>query len=275
MQAMPLYMIPAVLLLSGLSNAFRIVKVDKSVAVSADSSNSSGPDISIVNGRDARQGDFPWQVQLSDRRGHFCGGTLIHARWVLTAAHCLEGESTSSFNSTAGQHDVRRQSGNEQTSRIRRIHNHPRYNSRTTDNDIALLQLDSAMRMTNFVGTARLPRGDISPGTTCKISGWGATSESGRGANILQEGDVRVMSNRDCQNTGYSSSQITAGMLCAQGTRNGRIVDACQGDSGGPLTCGSTVHGATSWGRGCARRDYPGVWARVAHYRSWIDGIMR
>jgi len=272
---MPLYMIPAILLLSGLSNAFRIVKVDKSVAVSVDSSNSSGPDISIVNGRDARQGDFPWQVELSDRRGQFCGGTLIHARWVLTAAHCLEGESTSSFNATAGQHDLRRQSGNEQTSRIRRIHNHPRYNSRTTDNDIALLQLDSAMRMTNFVGLARLPRGDISPGTTCKISGWGATSEGGRGANILQEGDVRVMSNRDCQNTGYSSSQITAGMLCAQGTRNGRIVDACQGDSGGPLTCGSTVHGATSWGRGCARRDYPGVWARVAHYRSWIDGIMR
>eukprot|EP00438_Fugacium_kawagutii_P007974 Skav221219 [mRNA] locus=scaffold2467:225577:226398:- [translate_table: standard] len=64
-------------------------------------------------------------------------------------------------------------------------------------------------------------------------------------------------------------------MLCAQGSSSAGIVDACQGDSGGPLVCARSdgryvLHGATSWGYGCADAQYPGVWARISHVLPWL-----
>ena len=83
---------------------------------------------------------------------------------------------------------------------------------------------------------------------------------------------VRIVSNGQC-NAGYAG-EILADMLCAQGTAAGGIVDACQGDSGGPLVCAESgryvLHGATSWGYGCAQAQYPGVWARISYVMPWI-----
>ena len=47
-----------------------------------------------------------------------------------------------------------------------------------------------------------------------------------------------------------------------------------QGDSGGPLVCefnNSWVQvGIVSWGIGCGRRGYPGVYTEVSFYKDWI-----
>ncbi|HEX8705071.1 MAG TPA: trypsin-like serine protease, partial [Myxococcaceae bacterium] len=80
---------------------------------------------------------------------------------------------------------------------------------------------------------------------------------------------VNIVSNSSAQSS-YPSETITADQLAAAAPGK----DTCQGDSGGPLTVlkGSTrvLAGVTSWGYGCADARYPGMYARVSSFQSWI-----
>jgi len=232
-----------------------------------------GPNSSIVNGRPASECEWIWQVSLEDSNGHFCGGMLIDSQWVLTAAHCLGG----TIHVRAGSYY--RNSNAGQRIRVSQQIAHHRYNSRNYDFDIALLRLQSPVQMNGCVGTVCLPeRGDVAPGTTCWITGWGRLSSGGPRPNALQEVQVDTMSNSQCKASNYTNSEIKDSMLCAQGRNAQGITDACQEDSGGPLVCRSggvwRVFGATSWGRGCAEEAHPGVWARVHYVLGWIESYV-
>ena len=43
----------------------------------------------IVGGRQAQKGQFPYQVTLQVFGEHFCGGSILNEKWILTAAHCV------------------------------------------------------------------------------------------------------------------------------------------------------------------------------------------
>jgi trypsin len=150
------------------------------------------------------------------------------------------------------------------------VRNHEQYNSATLNNDISVVWLASALN-TAPAGVAVIGMhaagATLAAGVTVTVAGWGATCEGCAGSAGLRAVSKPVVSNAQC-NTWYGGG-ITAGMLCAGFAAGGR--DACQGDSGGPLTQGNTLVGVVSWGRGCARPNLPGVYARVAHYRAWIS----
>lgn len=87
------------------------------------------------------------------------------------------------------------------------------------------------------------------------------------------------MSQEECRRSRYGPLRITDNMLCA-GYAEGKR-DSCQGDSGGPLHvigAGNREHqlaGVVSWGELCASAGYPGVYARVNRYGTWIKKVTK
>lgn len=97
----------------------------------------------IVGGSEIDISTVPWQVSLKNVaqwNQHFCGGSIISSRWILTAAHCVYGKSVNNIKIHAGSTN-QTQLTNGQYINASQIIIHPNYNSTNSDNDIALIQL--------------------------------------------------------------------------------------------------------------------------------------
>jgi len=221
----------------------------------------------IVGGSAATAGQFPFQVALLESGSLFCGGVLINANTVLTAAHCSVDYSASSVKVRAGS--LKYASGGTLVS-VSKIVVHPDYDSNTIDNDIALWQLATAIPTSSTIGYATLPvqGSDPASGTSTTVSGWGLTSEGGSTLPAsLRYVSVPVVSRATCRSE-YGTSAITDNMFCAAATGK----DSCNGDSGGPIIITSTgvLAGTVSWGQGCAEAGYAGVYERIGNYVDYI-----
>ena len=72
--------------------------------------------------------------------GHFCGGSLVREDWVITTAHCVQGDSPSSIQVKIGLHNVNGTQGSV-TRNVSQIIIHPSYSSNSLNNDYAILQI--------------------------------------------------------------------------------------------------------------------------------------
>ncbi|XP_041086183.1 transmembrane protease serine 9-like [Polyodon spathula] len=227
----------------------------------------------IVGGVSAQRGEWPWQVSLQFQRTHLCGATLIHSKWLLTAAHCFANKlAPRSWTASLGSLASSGKGGVRVT--LRRIILHPRYNSTSMDLDVALVELSAPAPPDITILPVCLPSPwhRFPERTECFISGWGTTEEGGSPAKSLQTASIDIISQSECRQS-YANG-LTSNMICAGFMEGG--TDSCTGDSGGPLSCREPsgrwfVAGITSWGRGCARNSFPGVYVRVTEVREWIQ----
>lgn len=229
----------------------------------------------IVGGVPVPISDAPWQVQVSIRGQELCGGSILNATTIVTAAHCVDRvRAPSDIRITAGAARTG-QGGIDR--RVTAININPNWDRVTFQNDIALLTLDEPLLASAEVSPIQLP--DVTQpwpptGTPATVFGWGSRTVNGSPAETLQRGDVLVMASPDDGTCGdYGGLYDPINQICAGLPQGG--VDACQGDSGGALVIalptGPAIAGVVSTGKECAQVNFPGLYARVTTYLPWIQ----
>uniref|UniRef100_A0A6P7GU45 Trypsin-1 n=1 Tax=Diabrotica virgifera virgifera TaxID=50390 RepID=A0A6P7GU45_DIAVI len=248
----------------------------------------------VVGGENAEKAEFPWLVSLTRRGGHFCGGTIISEKFVLTAGHCLctgidqDILQASSIKITVSQYDLTIKNTDAYQVSVKAITIHPGYVCGKPKDDIALLELENTLTWSNSALPACLPSsksGDDYTSLLAVVAGWGWTNEvtdKGGRADIMQKAKLAIISLDKCREWYKSQGKTTKikdNHICAGYEHGG--VDSCWGDSGGPLMLDmdhsedqTMVIGVVSTGIGCARPYLPGLYTRISDYISWIEEVV-
>ncbi|CAG7785617.1 unnamed protein product [Allacma fusca] len=251
---------------------------------------SSGQDLQnmdsrIVGGEVSPKDKYPHQVSLQKFKflkgwQHFCSGSIIGARKIVTAAHCLRDYNRKwwwTYRIVAGAHNIAQKERTQQIGRFGRVLLHPNYSRSALDNDFAVVYTRKPLELNHYVNITQLPTpGAIQMGN-CTASGWGVTN-SGRPSVELRYVNMSIVTPMQCKAiyNQISPSVITDSMMCAKGGPN--IEGLCFGDSGGPLMCrevqGPVMKGISSWIYDtCGSATYPAVFADVSTARQWIDSV--
>lgn len=260
----------------------------------------------ITNGQDVLLSDFPWQVSLQQKQGpHFCGGSIISSRFVITAAHCLKGYRPADIKIMAGGTGSLHQLGN--LPNIKAFHIHPEFSDWAgTINraDIALIELTEEIIYTDTIQPINLPHRDISLEVQTpsdylhklSITGWGF-NQNGIIANQLQSIDnlslLPTITSKfwdDKKNLELIEDQEFSINLfnMFETYRTGHYLgimvkdkkSSCRGDSGGPIIVrnkddnflvGISAHGPHI---DCLKRKVFYI-TNIYVFLSWIDEIIK
>ncbi len=272
------------------------------LAATAPSAGGQSLEPRVVGGSSASIEQYPWQGALAfstdqypgynAHQRQFCGGSLVTASIVITAAHCLydsDPDCTGGGGTTCKPSDP----GGDGTTRIdpndisvvlgrttlsnssagaehavQDVSYHSNFDNFTLEYDVGYLVLQSPSSQ-QTIDIAGSDEGAVwAPGVMVEISGWGATVEGGATVDSLRAASVPIIADSTCGSSSvYGSEFDPVTMVCA-GYLSGEV-DTCQGDSGGPMQSplaggGYRLVGITSWGYGCAQPNAPGVYSRIA-----------
>ncbi|XP_039307262.1 soluble guanylate cyclase 89Da [Solenopsis invicta] len=235
----------------------------------------------IIGGNVTSVYDYPWVVSMSEKGKFYCAGSLITRKHVLTAAHCLQAFDIKTIKLVLMDSDRSSISNNAIVRRIKSATVHENYNSYSFNNDIAIIEMDEPVSINGIVRTACLPEDKMIDytGALATVVGWGRTGETKPVSDELRKVNLPILSREECDQAGYAKNRITENMFCAgyilhpEGAEGGR--DACFGDSGGPLHVKGIygqleVVGIVSWGRGCGRPNFPGIFTKLTNYIGWL-----
>ncbi|XP_058449068.1 serine protease grass-like [Malaya genurostris] len=245
--------------------------------------------------------EYPWMALLRFRDFNQdlvdgCGGTLIHERYVLTAAHCLHDRKLILDHVRLGEHnkitdiDCEGEDGDcagpVQDVRVETTIIHPMYNNPKFRNDIGLIRLERNVIFDDQIKPICLPiTKEFSSILHSKyiLTGWG-TTENNSLSNVLLKAYLPRIENEQCEHIMKSNSlevELSEHQFCAGGRD---LKDSCRGDSGGPLGTVGLLHneprfiqfGIVSIGvNSCGLKNIPSIYTRVGLYMDWIIENMK
>lgn len=230
-------------------------------------------------------GEFPWMVGILKGQAYKCGGSLIHPKVALTAAHCVIAEAKYTVRAGEWNWEHTNEPMPHQDRDVESIIIHPKFHPGSLRNDIALLTLSSPFKLTGNVGIICLPPRNLKVDIKrCVASGWGKNSfKKGTYQSVLKKITMPMVPRDKCVTVLREATlgpffTLHGSFICAGGEPK---KDTCKGDGGSPLICpilGQTGRyeqvGIVSWGLTCGVANTPGVYVNVMIFSDWIDAQM-
>ncbi|XP_011198770.2 trypsin beta [Bactrocera dorsalis] len=226
----------------------------------------------IVGGTTTKISKYPYMLGLLQDGKYFCAGSLITRKNALSAAHCVYDKQASQLIVQGGVTDLGQKG---QRRGVNRMWIPEGFDITPNDFDVAVLEFRKPMVLGVNVAIIPLAKSRIRAGMRMRVCGWGKTSENAQtAATKLHTVVVQIIGGDKCA-TQYkkSNTKITSTMLCAgHGDK-----DACTGDSGAPAVVNGKQYGIVSFGNGCGRKEYPGVYTKIMNVdvRNFIYDCIR
>ncbi|CAL4097258.1 unnamed protein product [Meganyctiphanes norvegica] len=248
--------------------------------------NFAGVQFTVVGFQDNQSqiGEFPWMVALFTQNGNYIGGgSLLHPRVILTAAHKVKNFGGGHLVARVGAWDLNATTEviPSQNINVENILFHPSFDPRTLKYNVALLILQREAVLSETALPVCLPDpGQVFHMSSCVVNGWGKDvfGENGRYQRIMKKVTLPAIKNSECQKMLRKTRlgrnyNLHNSFNCA----GGRGHNACEGDGGSPLVCPNpkSPHqyvqvGVVSGGVGCGIVGNPGIYASVPQTVNWI-----
>ncbi|XP_035778246.1 serine protease 7-like [Anopheles albimanus] len=233
----------------------------------------------IAFGQKARLFQYPWMAMIiymsAGVESASCAGTIINNRYVLTAAHCIDGQMERLLYVRIGEFDTRTDPDCEEDSCAAPIQRYGVTESRFHPNFSRIVRSGHDIGLLRLNRTIDFSTGDVSPvclpfttglmgfdPTMYWITGWGLTER-------LEISPVLLQARIPSVACSLSSYAICAGF--------GNATLHCEGDSGGPMKAQVpeynfryVQYGVISAGPRCGASGVPGISSRVSYFLEWI-----
>lgn len=236
----------------------------------------------IIGGTEVSNDAYPFMVALLEKGSgsaldrQFCGGSLVTADTVVTAAHCLVDDAGKPVKPQSLQVAVGRTVLSAKQGQIRDVAKgdvvvHSRYLKGKEAYDVAFLQLKKPVK---GIAPVALPTQGtdalIRPGQKATVAGWGNTdTEMTYTPDRLRQVKVPIISHAECR-TSYKEYDAKVNFCAGVEGK-----DSCQGDSGGPVfrsvpgRRAPILIGVVSYGDGCGAQGAPGVYTSLSSAKLW------